>query len=60
MHFLWRPLLADPDDELVLECAVNGRDEGIVTHNAKDYARAFRELHMAIMTPATLLKKLDR
>ena len=23
VHFLWRPLLTDPDDELVLECAVN-------------------------------------
>ena len=59
VHFLWRPLLADPDDELVLECAVNGRAEGIVTHNTKDFAQAFRELHMAIMTPATLLKRID-
>ncbi len=51
VHFLWRPLLADPDVELVLECAVNGRDEGIVTHNAKDYARAFREL-TALWSPS--------
>ena len=25
VHFLWRPLLADPDDELVLECAARNR-----------------------------------
>ena len=24
-HFLWRPYLADPDDEMVLEAAVNGQ-----------------------------------
>src|ERR1700723_1341175 len=30
-HFMWRPLLRDPDDELVLEAAANGRAEAIVT-----------------------------
>lgn len=59
VHFLWRPLLADPDDELVLECAVNGRAEGIVTHNLKDFAAAFRELRIAIITPAALLKRIE-
>jgi predicted nucleic acid-binding protein len=24
-HFLWRPQLRDPNDEVVLEAAVNGR-----------------------------------
>jgi putative PIN family toxin of toxin-antitoxin system len=32
-HFLWRPQLRDPADEFVLETAINGRAEAIVTFN---------------------------
>src|ERR1700727_2368879 len=32
VHFMWRPQLADPANELVLEAAVNGRGSAIVTH----------------------------
>ena len=59
VHFLWRPLLADPDDELVPECAVNGRAEVIIAHNTKDFALAFRELRVAIVTPGVLLKSIE-
>ena len=57
VHFLWRPLLSAPDDELVLECAVNGSAEAIVTHNTRHFMPAFRELSMATITPGTLLKR---
>jgi predicted nucleic acid-binding protein len=36
-HFLWRPQLRDPNDEMVLEAAVNGRADALVTFNLKDY-----------------------
>jgi len=39
-HFLWRPQLRDPNDEMVLEAAVNGRAEALVTFNVRDYATA--------------------
>src|SRR4051812_21458839 len=32
-HFLWRPQLRDPNDEMVLEAAVNGRADALVTFN---------------------------
>ena len=36
-HFMWRPQLRDPADELVLEAAVNGRAEALVTFNRRDF-----------------------
>lgn len=36
-HFLWRPRLRDAGDEMVLEAAVNGRADAIVTFNRRDY-----------------------
>jgi predicted nucleic acid-binding protein len=40
VHYLWRPQLSDPGDELVLEAAVNGRAEVIVTHSIRDFTPA--------------------
>src|SRR4051812_10417246 len=37
VHLRWRPQLRDPDDELVLEVAVNGRADALVTDNVKDF-----------------------
>ena len=34
----WRPQLHDPGDEMVLEAAVNGRADALVTFNARDFA----------------------
>ncbi|MGH8455277.1 MAG: PIN domain-containing protein, partial [Nevskiales bacterium] len=33
VHFRWRPQLNDASDELVLEAAVNGSADALVTHN---------------------------
>ena len=37
IHFLWRPTLADPNDDMVLEVAVCGGCEAIVTYNIRDF-----------------------
>jgi len=34
---LWRPFLSDPDDDLVLEVAVESGSESIVTFNVRDF-----------------------
>jgi predicted nucleic acid-binding protein len=36
-HFMWRPLLRDPADEMVLEAAANGRAAAILTFNQRDF-----------------------
>ena len=57
VHFLWRPFLHDPDDDMVLECAVAAGCSYIVTHNVKDFRRS-EQLHVQALTPADFLKTL--
>ena len=57
VHFLWRPLLRDPYDDMVLECAVASGCEFIVTHNVKDFRRV-EELNVRAITPADFLNRL--
>jgi putative PIN family toxin of toxin-antitoxin system len=49
IHFLWRPFLPDPRDDLVLEVAVNAQCSAIVTFNLRDFAGS---AHFGI-TPVT-------
>jgi predicted nucleic acid-binding protein len=58
ISFRWRPQLRDPADELMLEAAVNGRAEAIVTHNVTDFEPASAKFGLRILTPAQLLKEL--
>ena len=37
IHFLWRPFLKDPKDDMVLELAVASQCDYIVTYNSSDY-----------------------
>jgi len=57
VHFLWCPFLRDPDDDMVLECAVASGSQHIVTHNVKDFKRA-PELKVNAITPAEFLTLL--
>lgn len=57
VHFLWRPLLRDPDDDMVVECAVSSGSQFIVTHNIKDIRRV-EALKVQAMTPADFLRLL--
>ena len=59
VHFLWRPFLRDPDDDMVLECAVASGSLFIVTHNVKDFKRA-PELKVRAVTPLEFLTLLRR
>jgi predicted nucleic acid-binding protein len=47
----------DPNDEMVLEVAINGRAGALVTYNIADFAAAER-FKIAVLRPAELLKKV--
>ncbi len=42
LHYLWRPQLGDIADEMVLETAINGRADCIVTFNTRHFTPAGR------------------
>ena len=55
IQFLWRPQLRDPNDDLVLELAVNGQGQGgsvtIVTSNQKDFCPQASKFGVGVVTP---------
>lgn len=57
VHYLWRPLLADEDDHLVLEAALASSSRMIVTFNKRDLAPAER-MGISLMTPKEFMLSL--
>ena len=59
LSFLWRPLLKDPEDDMVLETAVNGRADLLVTFNQRHFAAADRLFAIEITTPGQFWRRLE-
>lgn len=57
LHFLWRPQLRDPQDEMVLETAVNAEATAIITFNVRDFHPAAATFGLAVLTPADHLPR---
>ena len=58
LHYLWRPQLRDPADEMVLETALNGRAQALITLNTADFGAA-GHFNLALLTPGAFCKKLQ-
>ncbi len=58
-YFVWQPQLLDVGDELVLEAAMNGRAEAIVTFNVKDFAGVPEKFGIEIVNPKEILWRLN-
>lgn len=54
VRFLWRPLLRDPKDDMVLEAAVAASADYLVTFNTTDFDGA-SSLGVRVVTPPQLL-----
>ncbi len=59
-HFLWRPQLRDPDDEMVLETAVNGQADALVTFNTSDYGTVPKRFGIDVMLPRQVIERIGR
>jgi putative PIN family toxin of toxin-antitoxin system len=57
IFFLWRPFLKDPEDDLVLELAVESGCDCIVTFNVRDFAGA-EQFGLRVVTPKELLRMI--
>lgn len=59
-RFLWRPRLKDPADEMVLETAVNGDADWLVTFNERHLAEGARDFGIRVMRPADAWKQVQK
>jgi putative PIN family toxin of toxin-antitoxin system len=57
-HFLWRPQLRDPGDEMVLEAAVNGRADLLVTFNLRDFGLVPPRFGIEVMIPRDAIERI--
>ena len=46
-----RPMLPDPNDEMVLETAINGRADAIVTFNDRDFRPVAARFRCSVLRP---------
>jgi predicted nucleic acid-binding protein len=56
IYFLWRSFLPDAHDDHVLECAVNGRAEVILTFNKRHFLAVQQQFSVAVLTPGEFLR----
>jgi putative PIN family toxin of toxin-antitoxin system len=57
-HFRWRPVLTDPDDDVLLETAINGNADCIVTFNVFDFQRAKTVFGISVERPSDILRRI--
>jgi predicted nucleic acid-binding protein len=60
LRFLWRPRLKDPADEMVLETAIDGRADRLVTFDLRHLKAAAEEFAIMTITPSVAWKEIQR
>ena len=53
-----RPQSSDPNDDMVLDLAINGRAEALVTYNTKHFVKTGKLYGIPILTPVLLLQEI--
>jgi predicted nucleic acid-binding protein len=59
ISYLWRPILPDPGDDLVLETAMNGQAEAVLTFNRRHFEPAAARFGIEILAPAEAVRRLE-
>jgi putative PIN family toxin of toxin-antitoxin system len=57
LHYLWRPQLSDVADEMVLETAINGKANAIVTFNKRHFGPA-AAFGVDVLIPAEAMRRI--
>jgi predicted nucleic acid-binding protein len=57
IFYLWRPYLPDPDDDMLLELAVEAGCSRIVTFNKRDF-RGSEQFGVEVVTPQEFLREI--
>jgi predicted nucleic acid-binding protein len=60
LRFLWRPKLKDPADEMVLETAVNGAADWLVTFNLRHLAEAAQQFGIRVARPQDAWREIRK
>ena len=58
LSFLWRPMVPDAGDDMVLETAVNGRADLLVTFNRRHFEAASATFGIEVGSPADAVRRL--
>jgi putative PIN family toxin of toxin-antitoxin system len=60
LAYLWRPMLTDAQDDMVLETAVNGRADWLVTLNLRHFEQRALLFGVEVLSPGQALARLRR
>jgi putative PIN family toxin of toxin-antitoxin system len=56
--YQWRPMARDPDDDFVVETAINGFADVIATFNVRDMAAGAAQFGIAVERPGAVLRRI--
>jgi putative PIN family toxin of toxin-antitoxin system len=57
LDYRWRPVAADPDDDMVIETAINGGADVIATSNIRDMRAGAERFGVVVERPAAVLRR---
>ena len=57
--FPWRPQLRDPADEMVLETAINGVADGLVSFNLRHFGGPAKRFGIPVLSPQQALRRIS-
>jgi hypothetical protein len=60
LDFLWRPVLPDPDDDMVLETGANGQADAIVRFNRRHFVPVTKQFGLDVLSPADAIERLEK